>query len=106
MLRHRLEEIKLCNNISDAQAAMFDREHPQYPYKSHGQWLKAMYGMVACAMIVVFNGVGPFLEDPLDIRHIVAYYIGVSFHSILSTSGRHSSRDACSHAARYQYFFC
>ncbi|KIN04574.1 hypothetical protein OIDMADRAFT_101530 [Oidiodendron maius Zn] len=78
-----LEEIKLCNTISDAQIAMFDRDHPRYPYKSHGQWMKALYGLIACTLIVVFNGIGPFLQRPFDIRQIVAYYVGIPVFVLL-----------------------
>lgn len=37
-----------------------------------------MYGMVACAIIVIFNGIGPFLQDPFDTRRFIVYYIGAS----------------------------
>jgi hypothetical protein len=58
---------------------MFDRNHPRYPYKSHGQWLKAAYGGVACTILVFFNGIAPFFQRPFDTRRFVADYIGVSF---------------------------
>lgn len=64
---------------------MYDRDNPRYPYKSHGQWLKACYGLVACTLLVLFNGVGPFLEHPFDTRRFIASYIGVSLlldHSV------------------------
>ncbi|OAX81601.1 hypothetical protein ACJ72_04055 [Emergomyces africanus] len=73
-----LHDVKLYGNTSEAQAACYDRNHPQYPYKSHGQWLKACYGLVACTLLVMFNGVPSFLEDPFDIRGFFASYIGVS----------------------------
>ena len=73
-----LADVKLYGNASEAQAAMYDRDHPRYPYKSHGQWLKACYGLVACTLLVIFNGVGPFLEHPFDTRRFIASYIGVS----------------------------
>ncbi|PMD57773.1 amino acid transporter-like protein [Hyaloscypha bicolor E] len=72
-----LADVKLYGNASEAQAAMYDRDNPRYPYKSHGQWLKACYGLVACTLLVLFNGVGPFLEHPFDTRRFVASYIGV-----------------------------
>lgn len=74
---NRLEDVKEYGNASQAQADMYDRNHPRYPYKSHGQWLKACYGLVACTILVIFNGVGAFLEDPFDIRRFIASYIGV-----------------------------
>jgi len=77
----RLADVKLYGNASQTQAAMYDRDNPRYPYKSHGQWLKACYGLVACTLLVIFNGVGPFLEHPFDTRRFVASYIGVSLLS-------------------------
>lgn len=62
---------------------MYDRDHPRYPYKSHGQWLKAAYGMVACLILLIFNGVAAFLEDPFDIRRFIASYIGIPVFIIL-----------------------
>ncbi|TVY90714.1 Arginine permease [Lachnellula willkommii] len=38
-----LKEAKLYGNASESQTACYDRSHPRYPYKSHGQWLKASY---------------------------------------------------------------
>jgi amino acid transporter len=73
-----LADVKQYGNASEAQAAMYDRDNPRYPYKSHGQWLKACYGLVACTLLVIFNSVGPFLEHPFDTRRFIASYIGVS----------------------------
>jgi amino acid transporter len=62
--------------MSEAQAATYDRDHPLYPYKSHGQWLKGCYGMVACVILILFNGVGAFIE-PFNARKFVSAYISV-----------------------------
>jgi amino acid transporter len=70
-----LEEVKEHGATSSAQAAAYDRNHPRYPYKSHGQWLKALYGLVACSILAVFNGVGAFIERPFDYRKFIASYI-------------------------------
>ncbi|KAE9365145.1 putative proline-specific permease [Stipitochalara longipes BDJ] len=78
-----LADVKLYGNASEAQTAMYDRDNPRYPYKSHGQWLKACYGLVACILLVIFNGVGPFLEHPFDTRRFIASYIGVSAFILL-----------------------
>src|SRR5712664_173780 len=77
-LLHRLEDVKTYGNTSEAQAEIYDRNHPRYPYKSHGQWLKACYGMVSCIILVLFNGIGPFLERPFDVHLFIASYISVS----------------------------
>jgi amino acid transporter len=64
-------------NASETQAASYDRNNPLYPYKSHGQWLKASYGLVACVILILLNGVGAFLEDPFDTRKFISAYISV-----------------------------
>jgi len=73
----RLEDAKLYGNASELQAASYDRDNHLYPYKSHGQWLKACYGLVACIILVIFNGVGAFLERPFNIRRFISAYISV-----------------------------
>jgi len=74
----RLEDVKLYGNTSEAQSASYDRNHPRYPYKSHGQWLKAAYGLSACVILVIFNGIKAFLQNPFSKREFVAQYISVS----------------------------
>lgn len=78
-----LEDVKRYGNASEAQTAMFDRNHPRYPYKSHGQWLKAAYGGIACTILVFFNGIAPFFQRPFDTRRFVADYIGIPVFIIL-----------------------
>ncbi len=73
---YRLDDAKLYGNTSESQAASYDRDHPLYPYKSHGQWLKASYGLVACIVLILFNGVGAFIE-PFSVRKFVSAYISV-----------------------------
>jgi len=75
--KSRLEEAKLYGNTSEAQAASYDRNHPLYPYKSHGQWLKAAFGLVACIILTLFNGVSAFIT-PFSPRKFVSAYISVS----------------------------
>ncbi|KAF4636463.1 hypothetical protein G7Y89_g1615 [Cudoniella acicularis] len=78
-----LEDAKLYGNASEAQLACYDRNHPRYPYKSHGQWLKACYGMVSCFLLVIFNGIGAFLERPFDTRRFISSYISVPVFILL-----------------------
>lgn len=78
MSQYRLDRVKRYGNISESQAASYDRNHPRYPYKSHGQWLKAAYGLVACIILITFNGVNSFLEHPFGLRQFIASYISVS----------------------------
>jgi amino acid transporter len=72
---------------SEAQAASYDRNHPRYPYKSHGQWLKALYGLVASIILILFNGVRAFLATPFDLRGFFASYIGVSARYLAACVG-------------------
>jgi hypothetical protein len=80
---------------------MYDRDHPRYPYRSHGQWFKAMYGMIICAVILVFSGVGTFLENPFDIRRFMVYYTPVSFLLILLQFDWQTLCNTNSHTRRY-----
>ncbi|KAK4641949.1 hypothetical protein QC761_0079460 [Podospora bellae-mahoneyi] len=63
-------------------AASYDRDKPRYPYKSHGQWLKAGYGLVACVVLILFNGVGAFIE-PFSIPKFIAAYISLPVFILL-----------------------
>lgn len=74
----RLEYAKLYGNVSESQAASYDRDNESYPYKSHGQWFKAFYGMVTCVILLLLNGVGAFLENPFGVTQFVSAYISAS----------------------------
>jgi amino acid transporter len=55
----------------------FDRNSPGYPYKSHGQWLRACYGLLGCFLLVVFNG-WRSLGSPMKTGDFLGCYISVS----------------------------
>ncbi|EAS36718.3 amino acid transporter [Coccidioides immitis RS] len=78
-----LQDIKDYSNTSEAQAACYDRNHPRYPYKSHGQWLKALFGLTACVILVLFNGIVSFLETPFNPQGFIAAYIGLPVYILL-----------------------
>ncbi|KAK3319967.1 putative amino acid transporter, partial [Cercophora scortea] len=78
-----LEEAKLYGNTSELQAASYDRDNQLYPYKSHGQWLKACYGMVACIILLFFNGVSAFVENPFNTRRFISAYISLPVFVLL-----------------------
>ncbi|KAK3384730.1 amino acid transporter [Podospora didyma] len=78
-----LEDAKLYANTSESQAASYDRDNQLYPYKSHGQWLKACYGMVTCVVLLLFNGVAAFVETPFNIRRFVSAYISIPVFLLL-----------------------
>ncbi|OAR01600.1 hypothetical protein LLEC1_00467 [Akanthomyces lecanii] len=73
-----LEVAKMSEDTSAAQAASYDRDSPLYPYKSHGQWLKAFYGLAGSCILLLFNGVPAFLEEPFNVRKFVSAYVCVS----------------------------
>ena len=56
----------------------YDRNSPQYPYKSHGQWLRACYAFWGCLLFILFNGWRTFVS-PMHVADFVACYIPVSF---------------------------
>ncbi|EZF68454.1 hypothetical protein H105_08974 [Trichophyton soudanense CBS 452.61] len=70
-----LQEANSLGNTAESQNGVYDRQNPRYPYKSHGQWLKACYGMVSCFILLVFNGIPAFLSDPFDTRAFIVSYI-------------------------------
>ncbi|KAH8169398.1 amino acid permease domain-containing protein [Sarocladium implicatum] len=78
-----LEDAQLYGNTSEAQAASYDRNHPRYPYKSHGQWLKAAWGLFACIVLILFNGIVAFIETPFNVRKFISAYITVPVYIAL-----------------------
>ncbi|KAI8633816.1 amino acid permease-domain-containing protein [Xylariaceae sp. FL1651] len=55
---------------------LYDRQNPQYPYRSHGQWLRAVYALFGCSVLVLFNGWRTF-SPPFSAGDFVACYIGI-----------------------------
>ncbi|KAK0610419.1 amino acid transporter [Bombardia bombarda] len=78
-----LDDAKLFGNTSELQAASYDRDNQLYPYKSHGQWLKACYGMVACIILLLFNGVAAFVDSPFNYRKFISAYISLPVFLLL-----------------------
>jgi len=56
--------------------SQYDRDSPSYPYKSHGQWLRAGYGLFGCFLLAFFNG-WRSLFHPLSSADFLACYISV-----------------------------
>ncbi|KAH7012829.1 amino acid permease-domain-containing protein [Ilyonectria destructans] len=55
---------------------LYDRSHPRYPYRSHGQYLRAYYAVFACSLFVIFNGWRTFIT-PVSIEDIFGCYIAI-----------------------------
>jgi len=53
-----------------------------YPYRSHGQYLRAWYGMCGCFLIVLFNGWSSFVS-PMSIDDFLASYINIPIFIVL-----------------------
>jgi len=58
----------------DLQA--YNRHNRHYPFKSRGQWLKACYGILGCALLAFFNGWRSFVT-PFSSADFIASYISI-----------------------------
>jgi len=57
--------------------AAYDRDNSQlYPYRSHGQYLRAWYGLFGSFMIAIFNGWESFVS-PMEVDDFIASYISI-----------------------------
>jgi amino acid transporter len=55
---------------------LYDRYNSQYPYKSHGQWLRAYYALFGCIVLILFNGWRTFVT-PMNVEDFFACYIAI-----------------------------
>ncbi|KAI1936363.1 hypothetical protein LOZ66_004823 [Ophidiomyces ophidiicola] len=78
-----LKEALAFGNPSESQATLYDRNNPRYPYKSHGQWFRALWGVTACSVLCLFNGIASFLRTPFDTREFIVSYIALPVFAIL-----------------------
>jgi amino acid transporter len=71
------------SNKDDPQVRqLYDRDSPQYPYRSHGQYLRAWYALIGCTLFVLFNGWRTFVP-PMSVNDFVACYVSVSLSRLL-----------------------
>ncbi|KAH7372116.1 amino acid permease/ SLC12A domain-containing protein [Cadophora sp. MPI-SDFR-AT-0126] len=54
-----------------------------YPYKSRGQWLKAVYGFFGCTLLIIFNGWQSFVP-PFSPSEFVASYVSIPIFLLIS----------------------
>ena len=79
--------------------AAYNRENKStYPYKSHWQYLRAWYGMIACGAMAFFNGWRTI--DPIAGEDFVASYISVRYESLTAFA------IVLILLCRYSYFCC
>ncbi|KAI9893089.1 MAG: hypothetical protein M1814_000636 [Vezdaea aestivalis] len=62
--------------IPSPSGHLLNRNAPTYPYKSHFQYLRALYGLIACGLLAIFNGWRSFL-NPFSAADFIASYISV-----------------------------
>jgi amino acid permease len=63
-------------NITPEIRTHFRRSGRRYPYRSHLQWMRAAYGLVACLLFALFQGWETFLT-PMSVKDFIASYIAV-----------------------------
>ncbi|KAJ4094501.1 hypothetical protein NW760_012670 [Fusarium oxysporum] len=63
---------------------LYDRSNPRYPYRSHGQCLRAYYAVLACSLFVIFNGWRTFIS-PVNIKDFFGCYIAILLMAMIST---------------------
>ncbi|KAK4445450.1 amino acid permease-domain-containing protein [Podospora aff. communis PSN243] len=62
----------------------YRRSAKRYPYRSHLQWIRALYGLVFCILMIIFQG-WRTLIPPATINDFVASYISVLLFIVLAT---------------------
>ncbi len=67
----------ISNRDDPAVRQLYNRSSPQYPYRSHGQYLRAWYALVGCLLFIVFNGWRTFVL-PMTVDDFLGCYIAVS----------------------------
>jgi len=60
----------------------YNREDDSYPYKSHGQYLRAWYGMCGCFLMAFFNGWSSCVF-PMSINDFFASYISIPIFIVI-----------------------
>jgi hypothetical protein len=73
-------------NIMPEMRNRYRRSAKRYPYRSHLQWIRALYGLVFCSLMIIFQG-WRTLIPPATINDFVASYLSVS-HGAGSVGGK------------------
>jgi hypothetical protein len=73
-MRPSLKQAAEDNRISNHTA--YSRDHEYYPYRSHGQVFRAVYGLAFSIFLIFFTGWQSFAK-PFDRNEFVASYISV-----------------------------
>ncbi|KAF1817393.1 proline-specific permease [Eremomyces bilateralis CBS 781.70] len=70
---HRLKRAAEDPSLENRSA--FNREDPQYPYRTSGQLFRAVYGFVFCILLILLNGWQAFLS-PFAVEDFIVSYVG------------------------------
>jgi len=70
-------------NLTSEMRALYDRRAKLYPYRSHLQWIRAIYAFTGCVLMVLFQGWRTFIP-PMSNEDFVASYIGIILLIVLS----------------------
>ncbi|KAH0565197.1 hypothetical protein GP486_001413 [Trichoglossum hirsutum] len=70
----------------------YNREDDRfYPYKTHGQYLRAIYGICGCGLFVLFNGWRSFVP-PMNIADFFSSYINIPVFVLIFIAYRINSQ--------------
>jgi amino acid transporter len=59
--------------------SIYDRKSLSYPYKSVAQPFTAIFGVIACSLLLLFNGWDIFYNKPFSPQNFFAAYLWVCF---------------------------
>ncbi|KAH8687915.1 amino acid permease/ SLC12A domain-containing protein [Tricladium varicosporioides] len=62
--------------IRTPEGEFLNRDAPDYPYKSHLQWLRSAYALLACLLLIIFNGWRTFLS-PFSHADFLSAYMSI-----------------------------
>ncbi|KAI9856331.1 MAG: hypothetical protein M1813_009167 [Trichoglossum hirsutum] len=68
---------KLGRNLGRGMETREYRKGSNYPYKSHFQWLRAVYAFVGCSLFILFNGWDSFLGGRATADKFLPSYISI-----------------------------
>ncbi|KAK3312521.1 amino acid permease-domain-containing protein [Apodospora peruviana] len=71
-------------NLTPEMRYQYNRDNKrQYPYHSHLQWLRALYGLVFCILMILFQG-WRTIVSPMAVDDFVASYIAIVMFLVIS----------------------
>lgn len=74
---NRDAELDIAPDRQDLREPYNRTQNPSFPYRSHLQWLRALYALVFSVLLIIFKGWKSFVP-PFDPQDFIASYIAVS----------------------------